>query len=1160
MSDSEDEIYDEEEEEEEDLSPRESKRRRTEHHGGSQFVALEAEEDDDEGGDFEEEDTDEMSDFIDSSGHRGSMREAEMASAMANLPPVRHRHKSQEYLQKLEKKYANADDNRTIGVNDDDEDFDDEDLDDLESVGISSTRLGGPMSNRNRQQQQYPTIEDPKLFLVKCKQGKERQAVLTIMQKAFNLESQPSKRLQITSALCVEGFKGHIYVEAFKEGHVKAAVEGLHGLVYETGIKLIPLAEMKDVLNVGRKQPTLKKGDWVRVKRGVYKGDIAEVADVEEAQAFATIKLIPRIDFNNPDADKEKVPPGKTPINRPPQRLFNDKDEGIKDEVTQTKDPRFPHIKFSLYDNKKFYEGYLYKRVNFKGLEIKNVIPTLEELQKFNVGKGDDARATLENLNAANISSLAAGLKKPVQFKKGELVKVTEGDLKYLMGVVHFYNPDSGMVTILPKHESLTDALQIPASQLQKHFDVGTFVRVIGGDYDGETGYIVRIMDETDGTVILYNDVKKKEMKAFVSEIQETSEATATETSVGNYSLHDMVKIDASTMGVITKVEKEIFHVLDNNGSVKTLSLQEIGPKRNTSEGYKIPEKNSQLVGVNDTIRVIDGQYKGREAVVKQIYRVFLFCHARDLLENGGIFVVRAKQCELRGVIKDGAMRPPSAQQGKKTLGFIYRKRTNHPMLNKTVRITKGPYKGYLGIIKDVTDTQARVELHSHMKTISVDMSNLKEINSYTESSNSNRTTSGVRQSYQQSSRQSSDWDSRGGRTPLREIGSETPLRAPGSETPYPETPRTPSANDPWNPRQPTTPSARESMYMDSDHPQTSTYQPVTTPGAPSMMPFTPMTGHDHTVQTPAAYTPFTPGGAITPGPNYSYPTQTPGPYHPPETPFSHPPTTPGGAYAPTTPGGAYAPTTPGGAYAPTTPGGPYVPTTPGGAYPTPINQYHPRSAMGGRNVVNTPMTSINTPGGDSSYSAQTPRTPGMIHQGGPQTPITPGGAFMPPTTPGMHTHGMGMPMTPGAMYATPYAGGSHTGISQMMGGQQSTTEISSNWVRAGLVVMIADDSSYNGYRGVVRSVGTSGKAQIVLENEQQDEEDIIVDVDISRLNTAVPEKGAKVMVVKGEYRGMIGQMVSAEDTEKIAVVRMTDGQHKVLAWDTITPMATTSA
>ncbi len=49
-------------------------------------------------------------------------------------------------------------------------------------------------------------------------------------------------------------------------------------------------------------------------------------------------------------------------------------------------------------------------------------------------------------------------------------------------------------------------------------------------------------------------------------------------------------------------------------------------------------------------------------------------------------------------------------------------------IIGKTVRVIQGPYKGYVGIIKDATDSTARVELHTSCKTISVDRQRLSII------------------------------------------------------------------------------------------------------------------------------------------------------------------------------------------------------------------------------------------------------------------------------------------------------------------------------------------------------------------------------------------------------------------------------------------------
>ena len=37
------------------------------------------------------------------------------------------------------------------------------------------------------------------------------------------------------------------------------------------------MKEMPEVLKIPQKQISLEKGSWVRVKRGVYKGDLAQV-------------------------------------------------------------------------------------------------------------------------------------------------------------------------------------------------------------------------------------------------------------------------------------------------------------------------------------------------------------------------------------------------------------------------------------------------------------------------------------------------------------------------------------------------------------------------------------------------------------------------------------------------------------------------------------------------------------------------------------------------------------------------------------------------------------------------------------------------------------------------------------------------------------------
>ena len=46
-------------------------------------------------------------------------------------------------------------------------------------------------------------------------------------------------------------------------------------------------------------------------------------------------------------------------------------------------------------------------------------------------------------------------------------------------------------------------------------------------------------------------------------------------------------------------------------------------------------------------------------------------------------------------------------------------------LIDRTVKITQGPYKSHIGIVKDATESTARVELHSKCQTISVDRSRI---------------------------------------------------------------------------------------------------------------------------------------------------------------------------------------------------------------------------------------------------------------------------------------------------------------------------------------------------------------------------------------------------------------------------------------------------
>ena len=61
---------------------------------------------------------------------------------------------------------------------------------------------------------------------------------------------------------------------------------------------MVPIKEMTDVMRVIKEQLVLKQGCWVRLKRGIFKDDIAQVDYVDAGQSSVHLKLIPRIDYS----------------------------------------------------------------------------------------------------------------------------------------------------------------------------------------------------------------------------------------------------------------------------------------------------------------------------------------------------------------------------------------------------------------------------------------------------------------------------------------------------------------------------------------------------------------------------------------------------------------------------------------------------------------------------------------------------------------------------------------------------------------------------------------------------------------------------------------------------------------------------------------------
>jgi Early transcription elongation factor of RNA pol II, NGN section len=79
-----------------------------------------------------------------------------------------------------------------------------------ESEDVYSDDEIGTEDSAIAQQSLLPSVRDPKLWMMTCKVGKEREIALTIMQKFIDKENAVD-RLLVKSVVCPEHLKGHMY-------------------------------------------------------------------------------------------------------------------------------------------------------------------------------------------------------------------------------------------------------------------------------------------------------------------------------------------------------------------------------------------------------------------------------------------------------------------------------------------------------------------------------------------------------------------------------------------------------------------------------------------------------------------------------------------------------------------------------------------------------------------------------------------------------------------------------------------------------------------------------------------------------------------------------------------------------------------------------------
>ncbi|GLJ49926.1 hypothetical protein SUGI_1061450 [Cryptomeria japonica] len=637
--------------------------------------------------------------------------------------------------------------NRHTRVEIEEKEDDEEDLEDLErqiheryAAHREQEEDGDEEIGQVEQQANLASVTDPKLWMVKCAQGFEREAACCLMQKYLDLMAQGTD-LQILSAVALDHLKGYLYIEAHKDAYVRQACKGMRN-IYSQTVKLVPIKEMPDVLTVHVKQMGLGKETWVRVKSGIYKGDLAKAVELDNVRQRVTLKLVPRLDFQalkrRMEGSVSKEEKKKAAKIVPPARFVNLRqitDMGI---VVERKRDSVTGEMFETVENMMFKDGYLYKTMSIKSVNSQNIKPSFDELQKFQSSNAESDMAAADG-----------GRKKQMHFRKGDMVVVMRGDLKNLKGCVE--RVDDENIHVRTKMEGIEGTvLSFHQNELCKFFETGDHVKVVSGTHEGTTGMIVKL--ERNNVLIIIADRTREDIKVFADNVVECKEEASGVIKLGEYQLHDFVQLDRNSFGVIISVENDGFQILKavpERTEVVGVKLRDIGRKI-FDRNFKANDQYRNTVGLKDVMKILEGPFKGKQGPIEHINRGIVFIRDPHCLENGGFICARAASCVAVGGMhhQTQSVNPNTfttfrsfgaSQYGNRPMRGRYGGRGRErqdPLVGKMVKIRLGGYKGYRGRVLGVEGHNVRIELESQMKVVTVSRDHL--IDPFMDTTNTN--------------------------------------------------------------------------------------------------------------------------------------------------------------------------------------------------------------------------------------------------------------------------------------------------------------------------------------------------------------------------------------------------------------------------------------
>ncbi|XP_057531996.1 protein RNA-directed DNA methylation 3 [Amaranthus tricolor] len=215
-----------------------------------------------------------------------------------------------------------------------------------------------------------------------------------------------------------------------------------------------------------------------------------------------------------------------------------------------------------------------------------------------------------------------------------------------------------------------------------------------------------------------------------------------------SFEVNDLVHFGKRDFGMIIGLEKDDNYKILKEGSEGPVTLT-LGQKDlkyvPVEKKFTALDHRMKTISINDTIKILDGPAKGRQGIVKQIYRGVIFLYDETELDNAyscskSQMCEKVRHCETAchgkdeggpSSFEDDPSSPKSPLSPKKPWQMRennFEEKEGMFSVGQSVRIRIGPLKGYMCRVLAIRYTDVTVKLDSQRKVLTVKREHLSEV------------------------------------------------------------------------------------------------------------------------------------------------------------------------------------------------------------------------------------------------------------------------------------------------------------------------------------------------------------------------------------------------------------------------------------------------